>query len=159
MQVCNFCAFLSTIHKGTTITSVYSLFRDTMTKFQKRVLQIIWNQKYLINHCLFLEAKTSYALVNPASTAVTWSSSWMEHIHFRPRLIAYPSWRKRSYLITSTTRKYNILFFFQALIGFRPWPAGVTSFLYMVISVFAHDHRVRYLVWSTIRNLLMSIMQ
>ena len=71
MQVCNFCAFLSTIHKGTTITSVYSLFRDTMTKFQKRVLQIIWNQKYLINHCLFLEAKTSYALVNPASTAVT----------------------------------------------------------------------------------------
>jgi len=85
--------------------------------------------KYLISRCLFLDAKSGYALVNPASTAVTCSSSWLGHIPFRPRLIAYPSWRTRSYLITSTTRRYNILYFFQALIGFRPWPAGVTTFL------------------------------
>ena len=106
-----FCAFLSTIHKETTITSVYSMFGYVMVQFQKRVLQIIWSQKYLINCCLFLDAKSSYALVNPPNTAVTWSSSWLGHVRFRPRLITYPSWRKRSYLITSTIRRYNILFF------------------------------------------------
>jgi len=91
MQVCIFCAFLSTVHKEATSTPVYSMFGNVMVQFQKRVLQIIWSQKYLINRCLFLDAKSSYALVNPASTAVTYLSSWLGHIPFSPRLIAYPS--------------------------------------------------------------------
>jgi hypothetical protein len=121
-SVCSF-SVCSTSVCSTSVcsTSVCSTFRDIIVSFQKLVLQITWSHKYLINHCLFLDAKSSYALVSPASTAVKRSSSWLGSICFRPRLIVYTSWRERSYLITrtSTTRRYNILFFFLC-VSFRP---------------------------------------
>jgi len=66
---------------------------------------------YCCNHLILLHYCLSCCQTPWVTNTVPASTHTEGHIHFRPRLIAYPSWGKRSYSFSSTTRRFYVVFY------------------------------------------------